>query len=113
MWLLGLCSVDSLGRKCSDASSQLQGSPASAGGRHRPVPPEVTAHLHRPADLRSSRKDSSVVFSGTEHDVLSRAPLYKFHFPTRMRGRVQGDPWLAPQHLLLQFNDVVAEVSHH
>lgn len=78
-----------------------------------PVPPSVIAHLPQ-MDRWVEKEEPSWVFSGPELDVsLSRAPLHKFHFPAGMRGRVQGDAWSPPQHLLLEFNDVVAEVRHH
>lgn len=82
-----------------------------------PIPPHVIALFYQQTGLKSrpaEKDESSLVFSGIQRNVsLSRAPLYKFHFPTGMRGRVQGQARSPPQHLLLEFNDIIAEVSHH
>lgn len=82
-----------------------------------PIPPHVIALFYQQTGLKSrpaEKDESSLVFSGIQRNVsLSRAPLYKLHFPTGMRGSVQGQARSPPQHLLLEFNDVIAEVSHH
>lgn len=52
--------------------------------------------------------------SGAEQNIsLTRAPLHKIHFPVGMGRAVQEDAPPLPEHLLLQFNDVIADVSHH
>lgn len=61
-----------------------------------------------------SSKTGGGGMSGAEQEIsLSRAPLYKIHFPAGMRRAVEGDAPPLPEHLLLQFDDVVADVSHH